>query len=260
MSEPLLRFPPETAEQRLVAEVIFLFNMIVIFAIFGGVTAIDVIFTIIVTICCIVNLLIRFILVNEKGDWIFFLIGVVAGGGNDFMSMINGVYYYTAIPIIPNLALPIFMWLFWGQVFLLFRKIFNVPWFKGEEFKKDGILLNGWIDKKVILDIVLIIILRAVIYNTAQMDFWIPSLFYGIGVSIRLIIFPAKRNEWFIIIILPYAFMFEGLMVTFGLYVYFNPVFLGLPLWLMIWWIMLVPIVVKEIFDRIEFILEKNAS
>ena len=220
-------------------------------------------YTIIISIVFAVNLTIRFILLNEKGDWLFFLFGVAFGGGNDLMSMINGVYNYTSITIIPILAglLPLWMILFWGQICLLFRKTFNLQWCKGEEFKKDGIpQLKGWIDIKIIVDIAILIVLRMVIYRTYLMDMWIPALIYGAVIGVRFIIFPPKKNELIIMVILPYAFLFEGLMVTAGLYVYFNPVplFLGMPLWLYIWWIFLVPIVVKEFFDRFEYIFKEK--
>lgn len=258
VNNKFIKFPPKTPVQRLVVEIFFLIVFIILFGIFGGKAQTDVLYTIIITISCIATIIIRFILVNVAGDWLFFILGVVFGGGNDFMSMINGVYYYTAIPIIPNLALPIFMWLFWGWAFLLFRKIFNLAWCRGEKFQKDGRFLRGWIDTKLIFDIALVIVLRLVIYNTYLLDFWIPALFYGIAVGIRLLIFHPKKNELRIIIFLPIAYFFEGIMVLFGLYVYYNPIFPGIPLWLMIWWVLLVPIVLKEIFDRLEFIVENR--
>ena len=245
----------DTPDKRLIWEIIFFFPIIIIVAIFGKLAAINLIYTVIISIVFGVNLTIRFLLINEKGDWLFYLFGVIFGGGNDLMSMINGVYNYTSITIIPFLTglLPLWMILFWGQICLLFRKIFNVKWFKGPEFQKNGRLLRGWIDIKIIVDIVLLIILRMLIYRTYLLDMWIPALIYAIGIGIRFIIFPPRKNEFYIMIILPYAFIFEGLMVTFGLYVYINPIFLGMPLWLFLWWIFLVPIVVKEFFDRFEY-------
>jgi len=261
MTEKLIKYPPETPEQRLIWEVLFLFFIIVAVGIFGRAAASDVMFTVILTIFFLINLSVRFLLVNENGDWIFFLLGVIAGGGNDLMSMINGVYEYTSITIIPLLSglLPLWMILFWGQIFLLFRKIFNLAWFKGEEFRKDGEFFNGWVDRKLIFDMSLIFILRIIIYNTYMQDFWIPALFYGVGISIRFLLFPPKRNELLIIVILPYAFIFEALMVLFGLYVYYNPLPIVLiPLWLVLWWIFLVPIVLKEFFDRFEYYLKEK--
>ncbi len=260
MSEALIKYPPETPEQRLIWESIFLCIMVVVIGFFGRYAARDVTYTIIISVLFSINLLVRFLLINEEGDWLFYIFGVIAGGGNDLMSMVNGVYKYTSITIIPMLTglMPLWMILFWGQIFLLFRKIFNVNWFKGEEFKKDGILFNGWVDKKLIFDIILVIILRIVIYNTYMLDIWISALVYSVGIGIRFIIFPLKKNELLIIVILPYAFLFEGLMVLFGLYIYYNPVLLGIPLWLFLWWIFLVPIVLKEMFDRIEYFLKNK--
>ena len=279
MTKSLIKYPPETPEQRLIWEVWFLFIMIIVVGIFGQDAALDVTFTIIISILFGINIIIRFLTINEKGDWIFFLLGVIGGGGNDLLSMINGVYNYTSITIIPILTglMPLWMIIFWGQVFLLFRKIFNLSWCKGEEFQKGkglfqnkivksqgelgeiGNFIRNWIDKKLMFDICLIFILRSIIYNTYMLDFWIPALFYAIGVGVRFLVFPPKRNEIMIVIILPYAFIFEALMVVAGLYVYFNPLPIVLiPLWLCIWWIFLVPIFLKEIFDRVEYSLKEG--
>ncbi|MHA1794051.1 MAG: hypothetical protein ACTSVI_15520, partial [Promethearchaeota archaeon] len=59
----------------------------------------------------LINLIIRFALINERGDWAFYLLGVLAGGGNDLLSMKSGVYSYTSITIIPflNGLLPLWM-------------------------------------------------------------------------------------------------------------------------------------------------------
>ncbi|TFF87852.1 MAG: hypothetical protein EU549_04055, partial [Promethearchaeota archaeon] len=138
MNNKVIKFPPETPIQRVIVEICFLIIFIIIFGIFGRNAQTDVIYSIIITISCVITIALRFILLNEKGDWLFFIFGVILGGGNDFLSMIRGIYYYTAIPIIPNLALPLFMWIFWGWGFLLFRKIFNITWCRGEKFQKDG--------------------------------------------------------------------------------------------------------------------------
>ncbi len=124
-SEKLFQYPPVTPEQRLIWEILFLFVIIITVSIFGRLASTNVIYTIIITIVFVINLIIRFVLLNEKGDWLFFLLGVLAGGGNDLMSMINGIYSYTSLTILPflNGLLPLWMILFWGQVFLIFQKI-----------------------------------------------------------------------------------------------------------------------------------------
>jgi len=262
MSDKLFILKPKTPEQRLIWEIIFLFIVIITVGFFGYLSSTHILYTIIISIIFLIQLSFRFIFFNQKGDWIFFLIGVIAGGGNDLASMINGVYNYTSITIIPFLTglLPLWMILFWGQVFLLFRKVFNIKWFQGSGFKKDGKFLKGWVDYQLIFDIIILITLRIIIYNTYFLDMWIPALFYGIIISLRFIIFRPKKNQIYIIAILPYAFIFEGLMVTFGLYVYINPAFLGMPIWLLLWWIFLVPCLLKEIFDRLEYWLKNDKN
>ncbi len=224
----LFGFPPKNPEQRLILEVIFLLPIIISVGFLGWLSSINVIFTLIITIIFGINLGLRFLLINEKGDWLFYLFGVLAGGGNDLMSMLNNVYGYTSIPLIPllNGLLPLWMILFWGQVFLLFRKIFGIKWFKGEPFHKDGFkIFRGWVDTKLTVDLVILICLRITIYSTYMLPFWIPAFIYGIVICLRFLIFRPQKNELLIITILPYAFIFEGLMVTFGLYVYVNSFF-----------------------------------
>ncbi|MHA1379806.1 MAG: hypothetical protein ACTSRG_15655 [Candidatus Helarchaeota archaeon] len=256
----ITKCPPQTPIQRLFWEIIFLIPIIITVSILGYAARVDVIYTEILSLVFGINLIIRFLIVNEKGDWIFFLFGVIAGGGNDLMSMMNNVYNYTSKTIFPFLTglMPFWMILFWGQVFLLFRKIFYINILKGEDFQQNGKFLKGWIDKKLIFDICVIICLRFVIYQIYMLDFWIPALIYGCIICFRFAIFHPKENELRIMGILPYAFTFEGLMVLFGLYIYINPILAGLPLWLLLWWIFLVPIVLKEIFDRIEYYLHRN--
>lgn len=261
-SQKIIKIPPKTPSQRLILEIVFLLPTIIIVGLFGYAARIDVFYTYIITIIFGINLIIRFLLVNERGDWFFYLFGVIAGGGNDLMSTMNHVYNYTSKTIIPilNGLLPIWMILFWGQIFLLFRKIFNIKILKGQDFKKNGEFFNGWVNKQLIIDILILIFLRIVIYKTYMLEFWIPAILYAFAICVRFFIFHPKRYELYIIGILPYAFIFEGLLVLFGLYEYINPIFLGMPLWLFYWWIFLVPIVLKEIFDRLEFLLRAKAA
>lgn len=226
----------------------------------GRLAVTDVRATIALTAIFGVNLAARFLLVNEPGDWAFFLFGVVGGGGNDLMSMVNGVYQYNSVTILPWLdgLMPAWMILFWGQVFLLFRKVFHVAWFRGAPFRKEGRLARGWVDERLVFDVILVVGLRAAIYATYAAAAWIAPAIYAIGVAIRLVAFPLRRNEWLIVAILPYAFCFEGLMVAFGLYTYVHPVFLGMPAWLFLWWVVLVPCLVKELCDRLEYGLARH--
>jgi hypothetical protein len=243
-----------TPTQRLGAEVLFLLPIVVAVGIFGHLAKIGVVYTAILTIVFTITIIARFTLVNEKGDWIFFVLGIIAGGGNDLASQLNGIYHYTSITLLPFLhgLMPLWMFAFWGQVFLLFRKVFGISWLKGPGFAKDGRFLRGWLPTRLIVDIVVLVVLRVAIYHI-YLNPVLPAAIYGIVIAARLLIVRPRRNELLIMAILPYAFMFEGLMVSFGLYVYYNPVFMGLPAWLLLWWAFLVPLLLKQVFDMIEY-------
>lgn len=262
MLKEFFNYPPKTPVQRLMWEIIFLATITVAIGFMARPASENVKFDIALTVVFLANLAIRFLMVNNRGDWMFYLLGVVAGGGNDLMSMIRGVYGYTSVSFIPFLdgLMPLWMILFWGQVFLLFRKIFDIAWFKGEPFRREGEFLKGWLNKTLIFDLLVLIVLRFAIYNTYDMEMWIPASIYAVVITIRLLIIPLKRNELALVAILPYAFMYEGLLVTFGLYEYINPVFLGMPLWLFLWWVFLIPTIIKEVFDRMEYIVSAPES
>lgn len=256
----LIYYPPKTPEHRLIWEAFFIIVITVTVGVFGRLANTDVFYTWIITCIFGINLIVRFILINEKGDWLFFLLGVLGGGGNDLMSMINGVYNYNSQTILPFLdgLLPLWMILFWGQIFLLFRKVFHLKWFKGDDFQKDGRFLRGWVDLQLIIDLVVLVSLRIVIYNF-YLDPLLPWIIYAIVLTVRFILIRPRLNELFIMLILPYAWIFEGLMVSFGFYEYYNPIFLGQPVWLYLWWLFLVPIFLKEIFDRAEYYFKEKA-
>ncbi|HME52259.1 MAG TPA: hypothetical protein VKM55_08575 [Candidatus Lokiarchaeia archaeon] len=250
-----------TSERRLGSEIIFLLPIIVVVGVLGRLAGTSVVYTIILTIIFTINIIVRFLLVNEKYDWIFFVLGIIAGGGNDLASQVNGIYRYTSLTLLPFLQglMPVWMIVFWGQVFLLFRKVFHVAWFKGKGFAKDGRFFRGWLSTRLLADIIVLVVLRIIIYRTF-MDPLIPAAIYGGIIVARLLLFRPRKNELLIMAILPYAFMFEGLMVTFGLYVYYNPVFMGLPAWLLLWWAFLVPLLLKQVFDMIEYVIAKKAA
>lgn len=46
--------------------------------------------------------------------------------------------------------------------------------------------------------------------------------------------------------------IYEALLIRFGLYVYSDPVLLGMPAWLLIYWAFIIPIFMKGIFERVE--------
>lgn len=194
-----------------------------------------------------VNIILRFALIGRKGDLIFFLIGFVAGGGNDYLSMVKDVYYYTPEHILPA-PIPVWMLFFWGHIFVAFRQLFQLPPFQGGPHGP-----HPWkLDFRLVLDIATAIVLRIIIYNFVRQE-PIPTLGYAGVLVLRLVILPPKRNEWLLMIVATaLGVLYEGGLIGLGLYVYYDAVFLGMPAWLIIYWTFILPILMKGLFDRIE--------
>jgi hypothetical protein len=226
-------------------------NQVVFEFVFLGIAAVFIAFfmkkTPLISALIAVNIIARFILIGRKNDWVFFLIGFVFGGGNDLVSMLTHVYRYTP-PQVLHMPIPFWMLLFWGHIFLAFRQLFQLPAFQGPPIKG-----NPWkIDSRLVADIATFIALRIIIYNFVRHE-PIPTIAFAAIVLLRLVIIPPKKREWFLIaVVVVLGLSYEAVLIAIGLYVYNNPVFLGMPAWLMIYWAFMIPIFANEIFDRIE--------
>ncbi len=189
----------------------------------------------------------RFILIGRRYDWIFLLIGVVAGGGNDMLSMMKGVYRYLP-PHELSIPIPLWMLLFWGYVFVAFRQLFALPAFRG-----DGFGGKPWaIDARLIADLAVVIAFRIIIYHFVRHE-PIPTIGYASVLALRLLVIPPKARDWKLMAVVMVAGpAYEALLILFGLYFYYDPVFLGMPAWLLIYWAFIIPIFMKGIFDRVE--------
>lgn len=202
-----------------------------------------------------VNIAARFIFAGRRHDWIFFLIGLIGGGGNDLLSMIKGVYYYTPKDIFP-LPIPVWMLFFWGHIFVAFRQLFQQAAFQGTDFGG-----RPWkLDKRLIADIFTIVILRIIIYRFVKHE-PIPTIGYASVIALRMIVLPPGKHEWKLMAVaVPVGWAYEAALIKFGLYVYYNPVFAGMSAWLMLYWTFMIPVFLKGIYDRVEATLaEKDA-
>ncbi len=186
----------------------------------------------------------RFVFLNRRGDWVFLLMGIALGGGNDVMSMYKGVYWYTPPTILP-VPIPVWMLFFWGEAFIFFRKLMRYGPFLGPGGKPPAM------DLPLAVDIGLFIIMRIIIYRWASTA-WLPdAAFAGIMVARLLVLPPAAHERRLLIAILILGPAYEAVLIGCGLYVYRNPLILGVPLWLIIWWVFIFR-VLKAVTDRIE--------
>jgi hypothetical protein len=192
----------------------------------------------------------RFFFLNRRGDWIFFLLGVVLGGGNDLLSMYKHVYHYNAATVLP-LPIPLWMVVFWGQVFVSFRKLMRFGPFKGPDRERLPV-----IDAPLALDIAIAVIYRMIIYRTASVA-WLPDALFAAILVVRLIIRPPESHERRLMLaMLVIGPLYEMLLIGCGLYVYQTGVLLGMPLWLIVYWVFIIR-ALKAVFDRVEIRLAR---
>jgi hypothetical protein len=191
----------------------------------------------------------RFLVLNRRGDWIFFLLGVVLGGGNDLFSMYKHVYHYTAPTILP-VPIPLWMVVFWGQVFVSFRKLMRFGPFLGPRRRLP------LIDAPLALDILIAVIYRMIIYRTASTP-WLPDALFAAILVVRVLVLPPEPHERRLMLaMLIIGPLYEMLLIGCGLYVYQTGVLLGMPLWLVVYWVFIIR-ALKAVFDRIEIRLAR---
>lgn len=226
-------------------------RQVVLEFVFLGVAAVFIAFfmekTPLISALICVNIIARFMLIGRRHDWVFFFIGFVLGGGNDLVSMLTHVYRYTP-PQVLHMPIPFWMLVFWGQILVAFRQLFQLPVFQGPPVRG-----NPWrIDFRLIADITTFIALRIIIYNFVRHE-PVPTIAFAAVVILRLIIIPPRKREWLLIgVVVVLGLSYEAVLIALGLYVYYDPVFLGMPAWLMIYWAFMIPVFAKGIFDRIE--------
>lgn len=230
----------ETTVKNIIKESVFLIIAVLIIAFFGQNTRA-------MSLLIPINFAARCLLLRRKHDWLFFIIGVIGGGGNDVMSMAKGVYYYTP-PHELSVPIPLWMLIFWGHIFVFFRHLFKMSTFHNEQHYE-----NPWKpDTRLAADIITYLLLRFVIYNFVHSE-PVPAIAYVVIILARLLFIPPKKNDLKLLcVVMLIGPLYEAVLIKLGLYVYHNPVFLGMPAWLLLYWAFMIPVFTKGIFDRIE--------
>lgn len=229
-----------STSQHIIFEAFFLVTAVFAIAFYGQNTRA-------MSLLILLNISARFFLLGHKNDWIFFLIGVIGGGGNDVLSMTKGVYYYTP-PHELSVPIPLWMLLFWGHIFVFFRHLFKLP-----AFQTDVSHGRTWkMDARLAADIATYLLLRIIIYTFVHSE-PVPTIAYAVIILARLLLIPPGKNDLKLLCaVMVMGPLYEAVLIKIGLYVYYNPVFLGMPAWLLMYWAFMIPIFTKGIFARLE--------
>ena len=211
-------------------------------ALFGQRTGVMTVF-----IACV--LVLRFIMLYRRGDVLVFVLGLVLGGGNDVLSMWQGVYFYTPPTLLP-VPIPVWMVVFWGEAFLFFRRLMRYGPFVADDQMPQGL------DTALVLDLLLLIPLKQVVYRTAGVP-WVPDVVFAVALLLRYLVIPPRANERRLLLtILVLGPFYEALLIAAGLYVYQHGVVFGMPVWLIVYWLYIFR-VLKAALDRIELRLAR---
>ncbi len=229
--------PYESSGRELVSEALVLIIAAVIISITGENTKV-------MSVVVAVIIAARFALLYRRGDVLFFVLGVILGGGNDLMSMYKGVYHYTPPTILP-VPIPVWMVTFWGLAFVFFRKLMRYGPFLGEDNYR------RIIDLPLAVDLVIVIVYRMIVYRFFA-EPWLPGALFASILAVRLLLLPPSSNERKLMLaILVLGPLYEITLIHAGLHVYQNGVIFGMPLWLVVYWVFIVR-VIKAVTDRLE--------
>ena len=197
----------------------------------------------------------RFAVIGARDDLRFFVLGVVLGGGNDLLSMIRGVYAYDVPhPGVPW-PMPLWMFLFWGQVFLVMRTVFAQPWLRGPRATRP-LWPPG---AALVIDLVAVVVIRVVVYSTYH-DPLLPGLILCAILVLTYLLHGITASDAKVMgVTLVAGPLVEWILISADVYDYLNPFVVGMPAWLLVWWLFATPLL-KRIFDRMDFARPSEAE
>lgn len=195
--------------------------------------------------------------VNIKAELAFWAICTVLGGFNDWNSVVHHrIYDYTVPHFFSFSSVPLWMLLYWGMILRFFARLarwrrLTPPQFPSDRVGFGKIALNSAFFK-VTLQLLLVVGTRQLIYRfyLDPIWSWIPFM---IAFFAFILIFEFTRHDLKLV-----ALFFLGgplieiLYIQIGnLHVYHLGWIAGVPLWIVLWWVVVV-LIWKDLAFRIE--------
>lgn len=214
------------------------------------------------------TLLIPVVLKDENPDLIkevlFLVICTVLGGFNDWNSVDGkSIYQYNVPHYFEFSTIPIWMLIYWGMIL---RFIASLSWWEKldpDKHVSNNLALgtvsyeNKW--GKIIGQLVLVLITRQFIYvyyNDPLLS-WVP---FNVALLLFALIFGFSKNDLKLMVL----FLFGGPLIEIlyieigGLHSYHLDWLGGVPLWLVLWWLLIV-IIWKDLSARIQMAIAQLA-
>lgn len=216
-------------------------------------------------------ILVRFVLwarlpVAERGslgvELAFFAVATVAGGFNDWNTVVrHGVYDYGVPHYFPQVStIPLWMLLYWGLILRSLVTLFR--WRRLDPTaRRDSVFVASRVfdsaTLKVLLQLGLLLVTRQmtyVFYEDPVLS-WLP---FAVAMVAYVVLFRPDVHDWRLIAIFAVAGpLIEVLYINVGgLHRYRLGWIGGVPLWIALWWVLAMPMW-KDLSDRIASALER---
>ena len=172
---------------------------------------------------------------------IFLSICIVIGGFNDWNSVCNkNIYSYGVPTFFPKITtIPLWMLFYWGLILRLITSLAFWSKIETQNTYSNKVRFfgdNAWF--KVLFQLLLVFITRQLIYIN-YLDPFLSWIFFAIAFVVYLIFIPLKKAD--ILLLTSFAIggpITEVLYIKIGnLHHYHHGVFFGVPIWIILWWI-----------------------
>lgn len=200
--------------------------------------------------------------ISMRTEILFYIICTLFGAFNDWNSVCNKrIYDYTVPFENPISTIPFWMLAYWG---LILRFVARLTWWERlgpPERPSDTlgfgrfIVTNGTV--KVLSQLALVVATRQMIYRY-YLDPWFSWIPFAIAWIVFIAFFkPTLHDLKLSAIFLIGGPIIEALYIKIGhLHSYYLPVFGGVPLWIILWWVVIV-VIWKDLSGRMVETLER---
>jgi hypothetical protein len=184
---------------------------------------------------------------------IFYTVCTLLGAFNDWNSVVNKQIYDYHVPHYFDFSsIPVWMLLYWG---LILRFIAGLAWKISDGEISNKIGLGNWFIEnglaRVTVEIILLLITRQLIYQFFLDPLWSWLPFLIAFFIFILLTFPTIHDLWLILVFLIGGPVIETLYIQVGhLHAYHLAWIGGVPLWIIIWWVLVV-LIWKDLSGRL---------
>ena len=205
--------------------------------------------------------------VRESGrllpELLFLLLCTALGAFNDWNSVFRHQIYHYDVPVFfPELStLPLWMLLFWGLILRLMATLVSWEGVGVDGRPRRGLRLPGGAGSSgavvVLFELALVLVTRQAIYRlyADPVLSWLP---FAVAIALHAALFEWDRNDVKLVFIAVFGgWAIETLYIQVGgLHHYQHDWFTGVPLWILLWWILAV-LIWRDLVVRIRLLLQR---